>query len=49
MVCSSEGVEEVQVRNQICGGSRLFVVTGMRALAEVNGPYICLPWFVVDP
>lgn len=33
MVGSSEGVEEVQVRDQICGGSRLFMFTGMLALA----------------
>lgn len=46
---SREGVEEVQVRDQIGEGSRLFVVSGMRALAEVKGPYICLPRFAVDP
>jgi hypothetical protein len=49
VVYSSEGVEEVQVRDQICVGSRLFVVSGMRALAEVKGPYICLPRLAVDP
>lgn len=49
MVYSSEGVEEAQVRDQICGGSRLFVVPEMRALAEVKGPYICLRRFAVDP
>lgn len=49
MVYSSEGLEEVQVQDKTCGGSRLFVVSGMRALAEVKGPYICLPWFAVDP
>ena len=49
MVYSSEGVKEVQVRDRICGGSRLFVVSGMRALAEVKGPYICLTRLAVDP
>jgi hypothetical protein len=49
VVYSSEGVEEIQVLDQICEGSRLFVVSGMRALAEVKGPYICLPRFTVDP
>jgi hypothetical protein len=49
VVYSSEGVEEIQVRDQICGSSRLFVVSGMRALAKVKGPDIGLPRLAVDP